>query len=208
MLPGHWLLEFGLAAALANGAAILLYSLVRGPYDNPPIAYWTPFHMAKSPNLTEVYHQATGWGLGVLASLAFCWHLRRHLPWHWLAVFLGFLLAAMILAGGHLLDRHPGASYGKHSVIGPWCRHPCMSTVPRSGSARRGPGRCHLGPASPLLDRWVALAGHLRVAGHRPDSDNYIYDFVLRRLDIRLRPGRSSGGVGALRSQNRGEETA
>ncbi len=122
MLPGHWLLEFGLAAALADGAAILLYSLVRGPYDNPPIAYWTPFHMAKSPNLTEVYHQATGWGLGVLASLAFCWHLRRRLPWHWLAVFLGFLLAAMILAGGHLLTAIQVHRTGNIRVIGQWCR--------------------------------------------------------------------------------------
>ena len=121
-LPGHWLLLFGLAAALADGVAIVVYRLIKYPFENPPTAYWIPFHLALHPNLTGVYQQAVGWGLGAVASLAFCWLLRRRVPRLWLAVFLGFFLMAAVLAGGHIfaiIQAHRAASL---SVIGPWCR--------------------------------------------------------------------------------------
>jgi hypothetical protein len=102
-LPGHWLLIFGFAAALADVVAIAVdRSLLRTLY--PPgvyfSSYWVQFALARQPELAHLYSQATGWGLGAVAALAFSWHLRRRLARPWLAVFLAFLSVASILSGG------------------------------------------------------------------------------------------------------------
>jgi hypothetical protein len=90
-LPGHWLLILGLAAALADGAAIGVFRYVTHLYYPPekwppgtislPLVYLIQFRLSRSPDVIGVYHQAVGWGLGALAALALSWHLRRRLTW-------------------------------------------------------------------------------------------------------------------------------
>jgi hypothetical protein len=101
-LPGHWLLTFGVAAALADAVAVVVFrSLLRAwfPPGTHLSAYWLPYRMAvNGPELAGMYNQCVGWGLGAAAALAFCWHLRGRLSRPWFAVFLVFLLASAMLA--------------------------------------------------------------------------------------------------------------
>jgi hypothetical protein len=111
-LPGHWLLIFGLAAALANGVAIAVFNfltrLYYPPSKWPPGTIYLPrvllvqFLISEHPDLIGVYHQAVGWGMGAAAALALSWHLRRRLSRPWLSVFVVFGLAAATLSAGHV----------------------------------------------------------------------------------------------------------
>ena len=131
-LPGHWLLLFGLAAALADGIAIGVFQYVTRLYHPPekwppgtvylPQVYLIQFRLSRIADVIGVYHQAVGWGLGAAAAFALSWQLRRRLPWPWLAVFLVFFLTAVTLSGGHtrsLLLVHRTSTL---TPIGPWCR--------------------------------------------------------------------------------------
>lgn len=103
-LPGHWLLIFGLAAALADIAAVVVFRLLLiawSPHNTSMWAYWLPYRMAQNrPDLAGMYSQCVGWGLGTVAALTFCWHLRRRVQWNWYTAFLVFLLTGMVLAAG------------------------------------------------------------------------------------------------------------
>jgi hypothetical protein len=103
-LPGHWLLIFGLTAALADVAAVVVFRLLLAawfPPDSSMWAYWLPYRMAQNrPDLAGMYSQCVGWGLGAVAALAFCWHLRRRVRWNWYAAFLAFLLTGVVFAAG------------------------------------------------------------------------------------------------------------
>ena len=131
-LPGHWLLIFGVAAALADGIAIGVFQYVTRLYYPPekwppgtiylPQVYLIQFRLSRIADVIGVYHQAVGWGLGAAAAIVLSWHLRRRLTWPWLAVFLVFFLTAMTLSGGHarsLLLVHRTSTL---TPIGPWCR--------------------------------------------------------------------------------------
>jgi hypothetical protein len=122
LLPGHWLLVFGLAAALVDGVAIVLYRFIKSPLLNPPMAYWTPFRIAWGPSFPEIVEHTVGWGLGAVLSMAFGWSLRRRLPWPWLVVFLGFFLASATLAGGSILAIVEAHRAGSSGVLFSWCR--------------------------------------------------------------------------------------
>src|SRR4029077_8691686 len=79
-LPGHWLLVFGLAAALADAAAVVVFRCLFSAWFTPDTnlwVYWLPYRMARSvPDLAGMFSQCVGWGVGAVAALAFCWHLR------------------------------------------------------------------------------------------------------------------------------------
>ena len=123
--PGHWLIAFALAAALAAGLADAAYyarPLLRGPRSattvQPP--YWVPFELAWAPNEPMMIHQAVGWGLACTASLAFCGAFFHRLRWHWWALFLVSALGSLYLFGGHTaLLIHP---LGAATAIS-WCKH-------------------------------------------------------------------------------------
>jgi hypothetical protein len=129
--PGHWLLMLGLAAAVANGAAIAIFEwLIRLYYPpskwppgtiNPPKVLLVQFLISRHPDLIGVYHQAIGWGLGAAAALAFSWYLRRRVSWPWLAVFLVFGLAAATLSAGHVRSLILVRSSPTLRPISPWC---------------------------------------------------------------------------------------
>ena len=146
VLPGHWLLMLGLAAAVANGVAIGVFQFLTRLYYPP--SKWPPgtvnlpkvllvqFLISKFPDLIAVYHQAVGWGLGAAAALALSWHLRRRLSRPWLSVFVVFGLAAATLSAGHvqsliriqvsptLRPIGPGASSRPTSTRGSFCSGP------------------------------------------------------------------------------------
>ena len=104
--PGHWLVVLGLAAVLANAAAIAAYYgwyLAVSPAEaasRPP--HWVPFHVAWAPSMPEMIHQAVGWGLGAIASVALCWAIWRRVRWYWWLIFLAITVGSMILAAGHI----------------------------------------------------------------------------------------------------------
>jgi hypothetical protein len=122
LLPGHWLLIFGFAAALVDGVAIVVYRYVKPMSLNPPMAYWTPFRVAWTPTFSDIIQQSTGWGLGGMIALGFGWFLRRRLPRRWLIVVLGFFLAAAILAGGYILAIVEANRARNTGVLVSWCR--------------------------------------------------------------------------------------
>jgi hypothetical protein len=105
-LPGHWLLLFGLAAAMANAAAVLVFRTLLAAWYPPGVylsAYWLPYRMARNgPDLAGMYSQCVGWGLGAAAALGFCWHIRGHVRRPWLVIFLLFLLTSVMLAAGSI----------------------------------------------------------------------------------------------------------
>ena len=112
-LPGHWLLIFGLAAALSDGLAIGVYRNMWRRYYPPekwppgtvfhlPRVYLIQFRVSLVGDVIGVYHQAVGWGLGAVAALALLWHTRGRLTWSWLAVFLLLFLTAATLSCGHI----------------------------------------------------------------------------------------------------------
>jgi hypothetical protein len=115
VLPGHWLLLFGLAAPLANAAAVVVFRRLLAAWFPPGTqlsAYWLPFRMARNgPDLAGMYSQCAGWGLGVVAALVFCCHLRGRVRWPWYAVFLAFLLTGVVLATGAICVT--ALSYGR-----------------------------------------------------------------------------------------------
>ena len=130
-LPGHWLLIFGLAAALADGVAIGVFGYVTRLYYPPekwppgtvylPQVYLIQFRLSRIADVIGVYHQAVGWGLGAVAAIALSWHLRHRLPWSWLAVFLVFFLTAATLSGGHTRSLILVHRTSTLTPIGPWC---------------------------------------------------------------------------------------
>ena len=83
--------------------------------------YLIQFRQSRTGDVIGVYHQAVGWGLGAMAALVLLWHLRRRLPWPWLAVFLVFFLAAATLSGGHTRSLILVHLAQKLTPIGPWC---------------------------------------------------------------------------------------
>lgn len=104
-LPGHWLLVFGVTAALADATGVVVFRGLYAAWFPPDAhlwAYWLPYRMARNPDLAGMYSQCAGWGVGAVAALAFCWHLRRRVPWSWYTVFLAFLLTAVVLALGSI----------------------------------------------------------------------------------------------------------
>jgi hypothetical protein len=102
---GHWLLLLGLAAATADGAAIVAYDYraVQDPSFRIT-AYLAQFEIGGRGTWPAMYHQAVGWGVGAMAALGFLWALRRRLQRPWLAVFLVSSLASAILAVGHIIS--------------------------------------------------------------------------------------------------------
>jgi hypothetical protein len=103
-LPGHWLLLFGLAAALADGAAIIAYiGCARQDPSFPEPAFWVHLREADNPTWPGFYHQTVGWGLGAVVALVFLCRLRGRLARPWLAVFLVALIASATLAGLKLI---------------------------------------------------------------------------------------------------------
>jgi hypothetical protein len=104
--PGHWLLAFALAAALAVGVADAAYYANPLPMRlrsqttvQPP--YWVPFELAWAPNVPMMIHQAVGWGLACTAALGFCGASFHRLRWHWWALFLVSALGSLYLFAGH-----------------------------------------------------------------------------------------------------------
>jgi hypothetical protein len=130
-LPGHWLLILGLAAAVANGAAIASFDFLVRLYFPPskwppgtvnlPKVFLVQFLISRNPDLIGVYHQAIGWGMGAAAALALSWHLRRRVAWPWLAVFLVFGLAAATLSAGHVRSLILVQSSPTLKPISSWC---------------------------------------------------------------------------------------
>lgn len=124
--PGHWLLLFGIAAALADGVAIVVdRGLVAAWYssDTYRASYWLLYRLAlNGPDLPGMIHQCVGWGLGTVIALAFLWGLRRRLNWAWLAVFLAFFLSAGVLSAGAIETTF--SAYGTAAWFGPhaWYR--------------------------------------------------------------------------------------
>lgn len=106
-LPGHWLLLFGIAAALADGLAIVVYRFLLAawfPPDTYLSVYWLAYRLARNgPDLPGMFHQCVGWGLGTVIALMFLWSLRRQLNRAWLAVFFAFFLAAGVLSVGAIV---------------------------------------------------------------------------------------------------------
>lgn len=109
--PGHWILAFGLATALAVGGAIAAY-YGRSHAGRPPDAtvtppHWVQFDMAWAPTVQGMFHQVVGWGLGGTVALGFCVASFHRLRWHWWALFLVSALGSLYLFAGHaalLLD--------------------------------------------------------------------------------------------------------
>jgi hypothetical protein len=126
LLPGHWLLLFGVAAALADGVAVIVFRalVVAWSQDDAFMsAYWLPYRFARNgPNLPGMFHQCVGWGLATVAALGFLGYLRRRLSWPWLAVFFTFFLAAGVLAAGAIVSTI--SAYGPSGWSGPllWYR--------------------------------------------------------------------------------------
>jgi hypothetical protein len=77
--------------------------------------------MARVPNLTDVYHQVAGWGLGAVAALAFALGLRRRLRGLWPLVFLVFLATASTLSSMPVASMIEGLRIGKRTPINAWC---------------------------------------------------------------------------------------
>ena len=80
-LPGHWLLLFGIGAALADGVAVVVFRCLIAawfPPDNHLTVYWLAYRLAlNGPDLPGMFHQCVGWGLGTVIVLAFLWRLKR-----------------------------------------------------------------------------------------------------------------------------------
>jgi hypothetical protein len=124
-LPGHWLLLFGMAAALADGVAVVVFRSLAAAWFSPGdyiTVYWLAYRMARNPNLPGMFHQCVGWGLGSVLALAFFWGLKRRLSWPWRAVFLAFFLTAGVLAAGAIVSTI--SAYGPSGWSGPllWYR--------------------------------------------------------------------------------------
>jgi hypothetical protein len=124
-LPGHWLLLFGIAAALADGVAVVVFRSLVAAWSSPGnylSVYWLAYRMARNPNLPGMFHQCIGWGLGSVFALAFLWGLKRQLSWPWCAVFLAFFLTAGVLEAGAIVSTI--SAYGPSGWSGPivWYR--------------------------------------------------------------------------------------
>jgi hypothetical protein len=122
--PGHWLLLLGLAAVLANAAAVVAYYgwylavLPAEAASRPP--HWVPFHVAWAPSMPEMIHQAVGWGLGAIASVALCWATWGRVRWYWWLIFLTIAVGSIILGAGHITASF--LLWGRTATI-TWCRH-------------------------------------------------------------------------------------
>jgi hypothetical protein len=126
-LPGHWLLLFGIGAALADGVAVVVFRCLIAawfPPDNHLTVYWLAYRLAlNGPDLPGMFHQCVGWGLGTVIVLAFLWRLKRQLNWAWLAVFLAFFLASGTLAVGAIVTTISFYGPSAWSVPLVWYRH-------------------------------------------------------------------------------------
>ncbi len=80
---GHWLLIFGLAATMADVAAVVAF-WYRDPHDSAyPISPYMAHFIHGGPwTWPSGYHQAVGWSAGTIASMGFLLALRRRLPRH------------------------------------------------------------------------------------------------------------------------------
>ena len=67
-LPGHWLLMFGLAAALADAVAVVVFRSLLAAWhasDTHLWAYWLPYHMARNrPDLAGMVQPVRRMGRG------------------------------------------------------------------------------------------------------------------------------------------------
>jgi hypothetical protein len=123
--PGHWLLAFGLVAAMASGAAIATYygwyHVARSPQTVMP-PHWIQFDLAWTPTYPGVFHQAVGWGLAGLAALGFCVASFRRLRLEWWVLFFVAALGSVSLFAGYatvssdLLARPAAISLCAHSA--------------------------------------------------------------------------------------------
>jgi hypothetical protein len=127
LLPGHWLLLFGVAAALADGVAVVVFRCLAAAWFPPDAyltVYWLPHRLARGgPDLPAMFHQCVGWGLGTVAALGFLGFLRRRLGWPWLVVFATISLAAGTLAAGAIVSTVN--AYGPTGWSGPRGRYRC-----------------------------------------------------------------------------------
>lgn len=111
--PGHWLLILGLAAAVADGAAIAAYRHWAVPDPWYPVTpYLAHFNVGGASTGPSMYHQAVGWGLGTVIALVAHLAPRHRLERRWRAVFLVFFLAGAILAVGHIVELAVGPRVG------------------------------------------------------------------------------------------------
>jgi hypothetical protein len=126
-LPGHWLLLFGIGAALADGVAVVVFRCLIAawfPPDNYLTVYWLAYRLAlNGPDLPGMFHQCVGWGLGTVIALAFLWRLRRQLNRAWLAVFLAFFLTSGALSVGAIVTTISAYGTSTWSVPLVWYRH-------------------------------------------------------------------------------------
>jgi hypothetical protein len=122
--PGHWLLEFGLAAVAASIGAIAAYYgwyLAAGvPVDVNSRPYWVPFDLAFAPHFPGMCHQAVGWGFGAVFALVFSMTTFRRLRWHWWAFFVVIAAAASLLSAGHAAAL--AQLWGRAGALS-WCAH-------------------------------------------------------------------------------------
>ena len=124
LLPGHWLLLFGLAAALANGVAIIVYDYRarQDPSFMPKTAFLAQFREADVPSTPGFLHQTVGWGLGAAAALGFSWHLHRRLRRSWVLVFLTAFVTCATVSGGRAISMVRWLVWNRRVEYFAWCR--------------------------------------------------------------------------------------
>ena len=92
--PGHWLLALGGAAVFID--VLFATVLPSGDLSRGSEAYWLIFSVAHAPFLDALTHQATTWGLGLVAAAVFLYLAWNSLSWLWRGVFASFILGAAI----------------------------------------------------------------------------------------------------------------
>ena len=130
-LPGHWLLVFGLAAAVADSVAIGVFEIPHPPllpalevgagYGQPAEGAPCPVPYIETPGPDLCLSPGCRMGAGSGGSPGLSWHLRRRLSWPWLSVFVVFGLAAATLSAGHVRSLILIRDASTLSPIGPWC---------------------------------------------------------------------------------------
>ena len=102
LLPGHWLLLFGMFASLADFVAVVVFYALDA-YWSRPVARFDPFwillNLGSVPHLPAIFHQIAGWGLGAVFASGFARLSFRRSRRAWFVVFVAFDVVAMILTG-------------------------------------------------------------------------------------------------------------
>ena len=101
LLPGHWLVIFGMMASLADVLALIAV-LVCDAYRPPVFAhsplFWIFHELIWRADYPALAHQIVGWGLGAVFSLGLSWFVVGRLVRAWVLVFLAFGLVASTFA--------------------------------------------------------------------------------------------------------------